>query len=478
MIKKTFFFMVLMTVLAALPAVAESIEGLALHVQKIEPGAVRVWVGDHVSSTAVSAIATKKGIVVIDSTNIPKLDEAFRKVIARELGRSDFKYLINTHGHGDHTAGNGVYADCQIIAQETVKAMMEESFKDIPRRIEWNKDSLKNQKEQLASGKIKEEEKATAGEQLIIGTLTGEYLNSSPKPTFPTKSFRDKFVLDCGDVTFELFQSGGTHTQSDIFILVPQKGILFTGDMMADKWLTETPGCLATFAIRSGEAGDYPVLVKNWQALIDRKDEIKHYITGHWNGELSFAGFQARFAYLKTLLADVEAMAKSGGDFNQFLAGYALKDKFPQLVGSPGMTNQGHQMSIQHLYQIYSGKISLGAAMQGIFGSDAFAGEFVKLRDDVLKARDKYFYTEADLTGMGYFLLQQLKKVDDAIRMFELYSELFPDSWNAYDSLAEGYYEKGDKQKALTLYRKSLELNPNNDNGKKFIERIENELKK
>ncbi|TFG78875.1 MAG: MBL fold metallo-hydrolase, partial [Chrysiogenales bacterium] len=341
MFKKTFFLVLLMTALMVLPCTAESIEGLALHVQKIEPGAVRVWVGDHVSSTAVSAIATKKGIVVIDSTNIPKLDEAFRKVIARELGRSDFKYLINTHGHGDHTAGNGVYADCQIIAQENVKAMMEESFKDIPRRIEWNKESLKEQKEQLASGKIKEEEKATASEQLIISTLTGEYLNSSPKPTFPTKSFQDRLVLDCGDVTFELSQSGGTHTQSDIFILVPQKGILFTGDMMADKWLTDTPGCLATFAVRTGEVRDYPVLVKNWQALIERKDEIKHYITGHWNGELSHEGFQARFAYLKALLADVGAVSKPGGDFNQFITGYSLKDKFPQLVGSPGITNQG-----------------------------------------------------------------------------------------------------------------------------------------
>ena len=30
--------------------------------------------------------------------------------------------------------------------------------------------------------------------------------------------------------------------------------------MMADKWLTDTPGCLATFAIRTGQPDDYPVL--------------------------------------------------------------------------------------------------------------------------------------------------------------------------------------------------------------------------
>ena len=310
--------LILVLFLAALPCAAESLEGLPLHVKKIAPGVVRVWVGDHISSTAVSAIATKKGIVVIDTTNIPKLDQAFRKIIARELGRDDFKYLINTHGHGDHTNGNGVYADCQIIAHESVKAMMRENFSNHSRGLNWAKESIAEQKAQLASGKVNEKQKAAAEEQLIISTLHSEFLNSSPKPTFPTKTFRDKMVLDCGDVTFELFQSGGTHTHSDIFILVPQKGLLFTGDMMADKWLTDTPGCLATFAVRTGTVDDYPVLVKNWQALIERKNEITQYIPGHWNGELSFEGFLTRFDYLKTLLADVEALVKAGGDFNQF----------------------------------------------------------------------------------------------------------------------------------------------------------------
>jgi glyoxylase-like metal-dependent hydrolase (beta-lactamase superfamily II) len=468
--------LLLMIVPALLTGAAESIEGLPLHVQKIEPGVVRVWVGDHVSSTAVSAIATKKGIVVIDTTNIPKLDQAFRGIIARELGRKDFKYLINTHGHVDHVSGNGVYGDCQIIAHENVKGMMEEMFADIPRRIEWMAGYIKEQREQLASGKIEADKKAAAEEQLVVSTLTAEYLNSSPKPTFPTRTFEDKMVLDCGDVTFELFQVGGTHTRSDIFVLVPQKGILFTGDTMADKWLTDTPGCLATFAVHTGQPGDYPVLVRNWQTLIDRKGEIRHYVTGHWNGELACEGFKNRFDYLKTLLADLQAMAKAGTDFGQFYAGYALKDKFPHLVGSPGITNQGHRMSVQHLYQIYSGKISLSTAIQGIVGRDGFSAAFSQLSGDVLKDRKKYFYSDAELTGLGYWLLQQLKDKEGAVQIFQLNTELHPDSWNAFDSLAEAFFEKGDKQKALELYKKSLQLNPANENGKKFVERIEKEL--
>lgn len=478
MFKKIMFLATLLMALAALPGAAETALGLPLHVQTLAPGAVRVWIGDSVSSTAVCAVATRKGIVVIDTTNIPKLDEVFRKVIARELGRNDFKYLINTHGHVDHVSGNGVYADCQIVAHESVKGMMEEMFRDIPRRLQWMEESIREQNERIAAGKIKEEDKAAAQEQLAYNSLVSEYLRSSPKPTFPTRTFRDKLVLDCGDVTFELYQAGGTHTPSDIFVLVPQKGLLFTGDMMADKWLTDVPGCLGTFAAHSGQAADYPVLMKNWRSLLDRKDEIKLYVPGHWNGELSAAGFQARYEYLKAMLADVEAMARSGGDFNGFVAAYTLKDKFPQLVGSPGISNQGHQMSVNHLYQVFSGKKWLVGIMQGVIMGERFATEFPALRADILKNREQYFFTGADLNGLGYFLMQQLKNVDGAVAMFELYAELFPRDWNAWDSLAEGYHTKGDKKKALELYRKSLELNPGNDNGKKFIEQIENELKK
>jgi glyoxylase-like metal-dependent hydrolase (beta-lactamase superfamily II) len=478
MFSKTFFPAVLMMALAVLPSAAESVEGLPLHVQQIEAGVVRVWAGDYVSSTAVTAIATEKGVVVIDTTNIPKLDRAFRTVFVRELGRDDFKYLINTHGHVDHVSGNGVYADCEIVAHESVKAMMEESFRNIPQRCRWNDESLKEQKERLAAGKVKEEEKAAAAEQLAYESLVGEYLKSSPGPTFPTKTFKDKLVLDCGDVTLELYQAGGTHTQSDIFILVPQKGLLFTGDMMADKWLSESPGCLALFGFHSGQAADYPVLVKNCQAVLARKDEIRRYIPGHWNGELSCEGFRARCAYIQAMLAEVESKVKAGNNYDEIAAGFALKDTFPDLANSPGFTDPGHKGSLKYLYQAFSGKKWLSAVLQEPIMNDRFAAEFPALKADILKNREKYFFTEAELIGLGYFLLQQMKKPDDAVRLFELTVRLFPGSWNTYDSLAEAYYAKGKKQQALQLYKKSLELNPASESGRKFVERIEKELTK
>jgi hypothetical protein len=65
--------------------------------------------------------------------------------------------------------------------------------------------------------------------------------------------------------------------------------------------------------------------------------------------------------------------------------------------------------------------------------------------------------TEAEINNQGYNLLG-IKKVDEAIALFQQNVQLHPDSWNAYDSLAEAHALKGDKAQAAALYRKAYDL--------------------
>ena len=78
---------------------------------------------------------------------------------------------------------------------------------------------------------------------------------------------------------------------------------------------------------------------------------------------------------------------------------------------------------------------------------------------------------EAGLNAQGYKFMQ-LKKLDEAIKVFTLNTQLFPTAWNTWDSLAEAYMEKGEKQIAIGFYKKSLELNPENDYAKKIVEKL------
>ncbi|GAF76904.1 unnamed protein product, partial [marine sediment metagenome] len=64
-----------------------------------------------------------------------------------------------------------------------------------------------------------------------------------------------------------------------------------------------------------------------------------------------------------------------------------------------------------------------------------------------------------------------------AIRVFKLNVELFPESANAYDSLGEMYMKTGDKKKAIKNYKKSLELNSENDNAKQMLKKLKYQIK-
>jgi Flp pilus assembly protein TadD len=76
------------------------------------------------------------------------------------------------------------------------------------------------------------------------------------------------------------------------------------------------------------------------------------------------------------------------------------------------------------------------------------------------------------LNTLGYTLLSS-GSVSDAIKVFEANVALYPDDWNAYDSLGEGYMNAGRKEEATANYRKSIQMNPKNDNGRKMLEKLE-----
>jgi tetratricopeptide (TPR) repeat protein len=78
---------------------------------------------------------------------------------------------------------------------------------------------------------------------------------------------------------------------------------------------------------------------------------------------------------------------------------------------------------------------------------------------------------EAEINGYGYASLQQ-GQVDNAIRMFRVNVELFPDSRNVYDSLGEALLGAGRPDEAAAMSERSLALNPDNTNGREILDRI------
>ncbi|MDX2444875.1 MAG: transglutaminase domain-containing protein [Bacteroidales bacterium] len=86
--------------------------------------------------------------------------------------------------------------------------------------------------------------------------------------------------------------------------------------------------------------------------------------------------------------------------------------------------------------------------------------------------KGKIVLIESTLNALGYELYTEGHK-EEAIEVLKWNVEAYPESWNVYDSLGEAYMKNGQKDLAIQNYKKSLELNPENDNGKKMLEEIE-----
>jgi len=94
---------------------------------------------------------------------------------------------------------------------------------------------------------------------------------------------------------------------------------------------------------------------------------------------------------------------------------------------------------------------------------------YKKLKKEKAEA---FLFDEAEINQLGYVLLQR-HRMADAIAILRLNVEEHPESSNAYDSLAEGYMNDGQKDLAIQNYKKSLELNPANTNAVEMLKRLE-----
>ncbi len=84
---------------------------------------------------------------------------------------------------------------------------------------------------------------------------------------------------------------------------------------------------------------------------------------------------------------------------------------------------------------------------------------------------ESYDFREFHLNQVGYALLRT-NRFEDAIAIFQANVAAFPDAWNTYDSLGEAYMLHGERALAIANYRKSLELNPQNQNAVAMLQRL------
>lgn len=84
-----------------------------------------------------------------------------------------------------------------------------------------------------------------------------------------------------------------------------------------------------------------------------------------------------------------------------------------------------------------------------------------------------YDFSQGQLATVGFQLLRS-NRAKDAIEIFKLNVEMFPQAAKPYEHLAEGYVATGEKELAIKNYKRSIELDPKNTSAADALKRVEN----
>jgi CubicO group peptidase (beta-lactamase class C family) len=117
-------------------------------------------------------------------------------------------------------------------------------------------------------------------------------------------------------------------------------------------------------------------------------------------------------------------------------------------------------------------KMSIVSVLEKTIREKGIAAGVAQYRDLKANQSATYDFAEAELNQLGYQLLRS-GKPREAIEIFKLNVEAYPQGSNTYDSLGEAYVAINERELAKQNYKKSLELNPNNTNAVAILKTLE-----
>ena len=88
-------------------------------------------------------------------------------------------------------------------------------------------------------------------------------------------------------------------------------------------------------------------------------------------------------------------------------------------------------------------------------------------------AERNFYYSANNLNELGYNYMEK-KEIKKALEIFKLNTLLFPNDGNVYDSYGEALLNSNNKTEAIKMYKKSLELNPDNENAIEILKSLSN----
>jgi glyoxylase-like metal-dependent hydrolase (beta-lactamase superfamily II) len=414
------------------------------------------WECNHV------VIVTARGLVLFDAGHSPLMGRLIREAVARELGRDRFAYVVDTHEHWGHTWGAAAFPEAVVIGHELAVPAMKADIANLATRAQRIRDLADTTRGTLASLDPESAEGRTAKLQVEHFDRIARGL-TEPGMTvrLPDLTFSERMELDLGDVTLRMHHLGRGHSASDIAVIVPEERAVMMGCFFFEQDGLPTFGQLPTL--------DPDRWLAVFSAVLDAEPTVERVILGQ-HSIWPRAKLVAMRDAIAAMWSSVKASDAAGLGLEAAI-GALPAGATPSFFGDGGVSSEriaGYLRTEttalwRQLKHSVAGEVQRTLDASGIA---AAAARFEKLRGD-----RAYLVDEGEINVLGYRYLQA-GATDAAIAIFEMNVAHFPASWNVYDSLGEAYAARGDRVRAIELYRRSLELNPANTNATAALARL------
>ncbi|UOQ53711.1 dienelactone hydrolase family protein [Hymenobacter cellulosivorans] len=145
--------------------------------------------------------------------------------------------------------------------------------------------------------------------------------------------------------------------------------------------------------------------------------------------------------------------------------GHQFLDRPPTQNGVPA-----HMARLYHL-PARSGPVPTQAGFAATLAREGF-DKAPEIYRQLQQQEPAFALSEGALNTWGYQLLREARDPAAARAIFALGTELYPNDANLFDSLGEADEKNQDIQAAITHYRRSLQLNPANQNARQRIQAL------
>ena len=419
-------------------------------------------------------IASNKGLVVLNSFWSEAGAQRLKTGIIEVLKRDDFLYLINLIDRLDRCGGNGAYEGIPIIGHKAFRDKYKDNEDAINAEVNkmidmwrWKENVERERLPNLEPGS----ERAIRTQRFMnTCKQRADELESGFSLVLPTEIYEDRKTIDLGDITLELIWFGRSSCDGMTVIVIPEEKLAIIPD---DAF---SPLHLAPYPYSTYKELDIPRWIQVLEEILEGENAVENvllcdFLNVQWSRERT----HIHLDYIRKLWNGVREADAQGKSLNQVHEQFSLDNDFAFVKDFPVYEDRGDEwVRPQHHGHIkiffLQGK-NLASEIIRNSGPESLSDAVAEIRKQWKKSADIYI-EEAALNTIGYELLNQ-ERFADAIEVFKLNVEVFPESFNVYDSYAEALMKSGDSEGAVLNYRKSLELNPENDNAREMLQTLE-----